>query len=251
MVSTIVPGAAGAGALGVDDRLARGPATGAPPQLRDGPASADRVEVSSASLAVARESVREAMAQVQQALVIGQEAQAMLVKVQALARAGSEGVQAELTALLDNYARRVEGAAAQGASLITGSDIAIHAEPGAAPLIAPGIDLRLKAAPKAGDLLQVPSDAQADDAALPQAAQASLDGLQIAMGRLLEVSRALEAHQGFIGAAEGAVAAGVRHDLDAEGARLLALQVRQGLEAAGARAIANAEPQAVLALFRA
>jgi hypothetical protein len=43
----------------------------------------------------------------------------------------------------------------------------------------------------------------------------------------------------------------VRTDLDADGARLMALQVRQGLEAAGAGAIANVEPQAVLSLFRA
>jgi hypothetical protein len=60
--------------------------------------------------------------------------------------------------------------------------------------------------------------------------------------------RSLEAHQGFLGAAE---AASVRSDLDADSARLMALQVRQGLESANNLAIANTEPQAVLSLFRA
>jgi hypothetical protein len=68
------------------------------------------------------------------------------------------------------------------------------------------------------------------------------------MGRLLDSARALEAHQGFLGAAEGA--AGMGAALDADGARLMALQVRQSLEALGAASIANVEPQAVLALFR-
>jgi hypothetical protein len=72
-----------------------------------------------------------------------------------------------------------------------------------------------------------------------------------AMSRLLDAAYSLEAHQGFLSAAAGATAS-VRHDLDADGARLLALQARQGLQAlSGATPIANAEPQAVLSLFRA
>jgi hypothetical protein len=67
------------------------------------------------------------------------------------------------------------------------------------------------------------------------------------MGRLVDSARSLEAHQGFLAAAE----AGARGDFDADGARLLALQIRQGLDAAGGAPIANAEPQAVLSLFRA
>ncbi|MEJ0059510.1 MAG: hypothetical protein WDM79_08050 [Terricaulis sp.] len=75
--------------------------------------------------------------------------------------------------------------------------------------------------------------------------------MQQGLERLSEALRALEAHQGFLGAAQGAANANVRTDLDADAARLLALQVRQGLDAAGGAAIANVEPQAVLALFRA
>jgi hypothetical protein len=86
---------------------------------------------------------------------------------------------------------------------------------------------------------------------LGQAVQRSLEALQEAMGKLLDSARGLEAHQGFLGAVEGALAGNVRDDLNTESARLLALQVRQGLEGMGAEPIINAEPQAVLALFRA
>ena len=249
MVSNIVPGATGANALGADHRFPRSSNTAQRPQ--NTPAAAgDQVEVSSASLAAVRESVRNAIAQLREALAVGQEAQAMLVRAQALARAGGENAQNELDALLSGYSGRVDDAAAQGAALVTGADVSVLAEPGAAPFTAPGVDLRLKAEPGEGDILLISSNAQIDDPNLPQQVLGSLENLQAAMARLMEVSNSLEAHQGFIGAAEGAVAAGVRHDLDAEGARLLALQVRQGLEAAGSPSIANAEPQAVLALFR-
>lgn len=248
MVSSIVPGAGAGGALGLDPRLARN-ANAATPQQRDAQASSDTVEVSAASIALARESVREAMAEVQLALALGQDAQTMLVKVQELARDG--GSQEDLQALLDDFSARVEDAASRGATLVTGRSISILAEPGGAPILAAGVDLRLKADPKAGDVMQVSSEAAVDDAGLAAAAQASLEGLQRAMSGLQDVARSLEAHQGFLGAAEGALKSSVRSDLDAESARLLALQVRQGLEAAGARSIANAEPQAVLALFRA
>lgn len=250
MVSSIVPGATGAAsALGVDPRLTRN--TGAPvPQQRDAQTSGDSVEVSAASIAMARDSVRQAMAEVQLALGLGQDAQAMLVKVQELARDGGDSGQAELETLLGQFSQRVDDAVSRGATLVTGRDVSILAEPGGAPLTAPGVDLRLKADPKPGDVFQVSSEATVDDRGLAGAAQVSLEGLQRAMSNLQDVARALEAHQGFLGAAEGALKSSVRQDLDAESARLLALQVRQGLEAVGSRPIANAEPQAVLALFR-
>lgn len=250
MVSSIVPGAAGAGgALGLDPRLSRN-ANAATPHARETQSAADQVSVSPASIALARESVRGAMAEVQLALALGQEAQAMLVKAQDFARSGGADAQAEFDAMLASFSQRVDDAVTRGATLIAGKDISILAEPGGAPLTAPGVDLRLKDEPKPGDVMQIARDAAVDDRGLAHAAQMSLDGLQRAMANLQEVARALEAHQGFLGAAEGALKSSVRHDLDAESARLLALQVRQGLESAGARSIANAEPQAVLALFR-
>jgi hypothetical protein len=179
--------------------------------------------------------------QVHQALAVGHDAQAMLMSVQSIAR--GEGAQADLDALLSGYGQRVDAAIAQGARVAAGEDVAVQAEPDAPPVTIAGVDLRLGR----GAIL-VGLGARADDSGLANAAQRSLEALQDAMTRLLDHARALEAHQGFLGAAAGA--AGVRHDLDTDAARLLALQVRQGLEGAGAP-IANVEPQAVLSLFRA
>ena len=237
MVTNIVPGTTGAGALGVDTRYARPSPQAAKRETAPG---GDRVELSSAAIGAARDSVRDGLMQVHQALAVGHDAQAMLVRVQAIAR--GEGGQAELDALLSSYSQRVDAVIAQGARVAAGEDIEVQAEPDAAPVAIAGVDLRL------GDGAIPLAGARADDPALAQTAQRSLENLQAAMTRLLDNARALEAHQGFLGAAAGA--AGVRHDLDADGARLLALQVRQGLEGAGAP-IANVEPQAVLSLFRA
>ena len=245
MVSSIVPGATSAAALGVDTRYTRAQHSAA--EQRETPANADRVELSAASLAAARESVREGVAALQEALALGREAMSMLLKAQGVARGA--GSQADLDAALKEFTERLESAVARGSRLAVGEDVAVHAEPGAPPVVLDGVDLRLKSAPGPDDVITVSAKARADDEALAEEAQRSLDRLQEAMSALLDSTRALEAHQGFLGAVESAV--GVRRDLDTDGARLLALQVRQGLETAGAPAIANVEPQAVLTLFRA
>ena len=165
----------------------------------------------------------------------------MLLKAQAVAR--GEGNQADLDAALSNFTQRLEAALERGGRVAAGEQLAVQAEPGSAPVLIEGADLRL-----GGEVIAISANASAADPALPNAVQRSLDNLQDAMSRLLESVRALEAHQGFLGAVEGA---GVRADIDTDAARLLALQVRQGLEAAGAAPIANVEPQAVLSLFRA
>lgn len=234
MVSSIVPGATSANALGVDTRFSRA----AQPQRREDAVQGDQVELSAAAISSARESVRAGMAQVHEALAAGHDAQAMLVKLQSLAKSGDQDA---LTDALKSFSERVEAAINRGASVLSGEDVTVQAEPGGAPVTIPGVDLRLD-----GGVILVSADAQAN-ASLGQAAQKSLENLQEAMGRLVDSARALEAHQGFLAAAE----AGARGDFDADGARLLALQVRQGLEAVGGVAIANAEPQAVLSLFRA
>lgn len=234
MVSSIVPGASNTNTLGVDTRFSRT----AQPQRREDAVAGDKVELSSAAISGARESVRSAMAQVHEALAAGHDAQAMLVKLQSLTKSGD---QAGVTDLLSAFAQRVDSAIGRGAFVLAGQEVGVQAEPGASETTIAGVDLRL-----GGDTLLMSGDANADEATL-QAAQKSMENLQAAMGRLVDSARALEAHQGFLSAAE----AGARGDFDADGARLLALQVRQGLEAAGAVSIANAEPQAVLSLFRA
>jgi len=239
MVTSIVPGMTGASAQGVENRYAK-------PQAQPQRDSAyDRVEFTSSTISNARDSVRNALVQVHQALAVGHDAQAMLVKAQTLSRTGGEGAQAELSSLLAGFSQRVEAAIAQGARIVAGEDVSVQAEPGAAPAMVAGVDLRLNGE----GAVTLTADAKVDDPALAQSAQRSLENLQEAMSGLLDSARALEAHQGFLDAAQGATS--VRHDLDADSARLLALQVRQGLQSVGGAPIANVEPQAVLSLFRA
>lgn len=234
MVSSIVPGASNQHTLGVDTRFSRP----AQPQRSETSMQGDMVELSGAAITAARDSVRSGMSQVHEALAAGHDAQAMLVKAQAMAKSGD---QAGITDLLSAFEQRIDSAIGRGAAVLTGQDVSVQAEPGAAPVNISGVNLRL-----GGDVLLVSGEASADEKTVAQA-QKSMENLQEAMGRLVDSARSLEAHQGFLGAAE----AGARGDFDADGARLLALQVRQGLEAAGGVSIANAEPQAVLSLFRA
>lgn len=250
MVSSIIPGTAGANALGVDQRYARPGQTAAQQQRDEAVRQGDRVEVSAASLSAVRESVRAALSDVHQTLALGHEAQTMLVQAQALARSGDADAQAELDAVLAQFASRVDAVVGQGVRLAAGATMSVQAEVGAASIEVSGVDLRLKDDPAANDVIQVRQGANVSDPNLARDAQASLDQLQKAMERLLDSARSLEAHQGFLSAAESA-AMGVRTDLDADGARLLALQAKQGLEKIGAASIANVEPQAVLHLFRA
>lgn len=244
MVSSIVPGATGnVGTLGVEPRLTRTP--GQLQLANSETAKTDRVDVGGAAAwASARESVRAGLSQVHQALAVGHEAQSMLAQAQGLARSG--GSQEDLAALMRNYAERLDSILGQGGGVAAGDDIAVHAEPGAAPVVVQGADMRLKQTPGEADVLALSSQAQITDADLNQMLQRSFEKLQAAMDKLFASARALEAHQGFLGAAEAANAANA--NLDADGARLIALQVSQGL--AGGGAIANVEPQAVLSLFK-
>lgn len=235
MVSSIVPGMSGVTTGAVDARLGR---IATPATQQESAAIADRIDTK-AALNALRESVRSALQQVHQTLAIGHDAQAVLVRAQGMVRDGAGG--AALSELLNGYQARVEAHIAQGARLAGGENVVVEAETGA-PVTISGVDLKLNG----NGPIKLSLSADGSESATEL--QRALEALQPAMGRLLDAARALEAHQGFISAAEGA---GVRHDLDADGARLLALQARQGLEKAGVGAIANVEPQAVLSLFRA
>jgi len=251
MVSSIVPGTTSATALGVEPRYTRAQ-TGAPAQTaNDSVAQGDRVDVSDAAAwRASSESVSAGLAQLNEALSAGRDVYGLLNNVASLAQ-NPDASPADLADLLGQVQQRVNGAISQGASILTGADISVQAEPGAPPVTVQGLDLRLSDNPGANAVIAVSSDADlSDPQALGQAAQRSLTSLQSGMERLTESARALEAHQGFLGAVAGSIG-GVRGDLDADSARLLALQVRQGLDAAGGASIANVEPQAVLSLFRA
>jgi hypothetical protein len=81
------------------------------------------------------------MAQVHEALAAGHDAQAMLVKLQALSKSGD---QAGVTDLLSAFGQRVDSAIGRGAFVLAGQDVGVQAEPGAASVTTiPGVDLRL------------------------------------------------------------------------------------------------------------
>jgi hypothetical protein len=241
MVSSIVPGTAGVGALGVDTRFNRHQSAGAqatPANLGAG----DSVQMSGpAAWAAARESVTSGLQQLDAAMSVGRDAQTMLLAAQ------SAESQGELDALLGNYQSGVSDAISNGAVLVGGGAISVQAEPSAAPFVIDGANLQLGAS---GGVLSLSGAAQLSDPAFQGQVQNSLDAVGSMMTRYNEAARGLEAHQGFLGAVNDANA-NVRTDLDADGARLMALQVRQGLEASSVGAIANIEPQAVLSLFKA
>ena len=247
MVSSILPAGVGAGAPSAEARF---PRPSVPTGVKqDASANADRVDVSGpAAWAAARESVEGGLTQVRLALNLARDAQTMLLKVQTLV-ADPGSTQADLAGVLQDYDARFTAAASQGNALISGQSIHVQAEPGGVPLVVTGADLSLKSEPAPSDQLSFSRNASLGDrAVLAQRVQDSINQLQGLMEHLGEANRALEAHQGFLGAAQRSVS-GVS-DLNADGARLLALQVRQGLEAAGSGSIANVEPQAVLALFK-
>jgi hypothetical protein len=244
MVSSITPNAAGANALGVDHRYMRGQSP-AQSQARNEAARGDRVEIGGAAAwAASSQSVREGLNQVHQALALGADAQSMLVQVMQIARDG--GDQKQLDDVLSAFAERVEAAIGNGAKLVSGGSLSVQAEPNADLVSVAGADLRLS--DEAGSVLQLTTASKVSDADLLKAAQTSLESLQKAMESLLDAARSLEAHQGFLGAISTSE---VANDLDADSARLLALQIRQGLDAMGGASIANTEPQAVLQLFKA
>lgn len=224
MVASITPNTTGAGALGVETRMAR-------PQLtlpqKPQSQAADEASVSEAAAAwrAAQASVSDGLAALDLALAAGREALLRLNEAGEAARHGGD-----VNAALAAYAATLDKAQS---ALLTGQSLQIDAEPGASPLVVEGLDAHALA-PRG-----------ADPAEIARAAQDGAAQLQQHLLRFEAAARGLEAHAGVLSAAGEA-----RRDVDADGARLLALQVRQEL-GASALAIANAQPASVLALFRA
>ncbi|HVY83942.1 MAG TPA: hypothetical protein VG943_02325 [Caulobacterales bacterium] len=245
MVSSITPGATGANALGVDTLFTRH--TRRPGQASDANANGDLVQLGdAANWRAASDSVSAGLSQIQQTLDIGEDAKDFLSQVQSLANSDDPDAQSQLKDLLTSFAARVDAAVKGGLGLIAGGDLSVQAEPGAAPLTIAGLDLRVSDSSQSGGVFSFSSQAQVGPQ-LADAARASRDTLNAGLDRLTDAARSLQAHQGFLGAA---TANGVNGDLDADSARLLALQVSQGLSDLGGGAIVNVAPQSVLALFK-
>jgi hypothetical protein len=256
MVSSIIPGVtnpSAQGSLGVEPRVPARPGGSVERSEESGATKRDQVAIGdTAAWAAARESVRAGLEQVQTALDVGRAGQVLLARIDELAEAYREdpdAAEADLAAALAKFAERVEAAIAEGARLLAGEDVSVQAEAGATPISVEGLDLRF--AVGAGGVFEFDAEARFGDnpAALSEAVAHSRAALQAGLQRLADSARALEAHQGFLGVLAGA-ANGVRDDLDADAARLVALQVRQDLDGLSGAAIANVEPKSVLSLFR-
>ena len=192
------------------------------------------------------------------ALAAGREGARLLSQLRDLARSATtadDATRADLNtkfqALLGQYGDTIDGAISGGADLLAGKSLTVALDAGSAPVTISGYDLRLKENPGSEDALRLSTSSNLLDpgSALSAArdADASLARVDTALGRLSGASQQLSAHDQFLASLDGA--ANVNEPADAEGARLLALQVRQSLLDSNT-AIANSAPQALLSLFR-
>jgi flagellin len=248
----------------------------AQPQARTGvqadrtaPAFADAVAVDPARLEhredvrLVREDIADARAGLDWALAVIREARSALIEARDVALRAADPAAPDAARAAHDVAFRsalqklgmaVDAALAEGAPLLAGEALAVEADPDsdAAHAIA-GLDIRLKAAVTGEEALLLTRGASvADRAGAEQSAQAadrSLQRIDAGVRRLEGEGARLDQHGRLLGALHAALAQQVEPDLGAEAARLMALQVRQ--ELAGANApIANARPNALLALFR-
>ncbi|MBU6407817.1 MAG: hypothetical protein KGS44_11890 [Alphaproteobacteria bacterium] len=167
-------------------------------------------------------------------------ARQLAVRLNAVAAAAREGRAEDAAALGTQAKTQVSEAIAAGASLMAGQTLRL--ELGAQPYIVEGADLRFEAPPKG--LLSAPGGAETLASAALQAAAQARD----LAARWDKAAQWVSAHEGVLAAAER-LGRDAARDLDADGARLMALQVRQSMTDSGL-AIANSDPQTILALFR-
>jgi flagellin len=150
------------------------------------------------------------------------------------------GFQADLSTISSTVA----GASVDGVNLIDGST--------AAGATVSGVDLSI-----GGPLIGLASDSSLSDpasaAAIADQLGSALDNVGQAVGQLAAQGQALQTHLSLVAqaglASQPGLAASVNTGLDADGARLAALQVSQQLSGSTG-ALASQAPQAILALFR-
>jgi hypothetical protein len=203
--------------------------------------------VLSSSWSAARESVRQALTDLDLTLAT---ARATLRTLGRIEEAASAGDPTGAIALLAQLHEDVDRAIKAGARALTGAPVRVATEGEAAPVEILGMDLRLKGEAQPDDPMRLSRAClTADPSALAGLARESIARVYCGYDRLQLAARRLQAHDGFLALAEGGAPSGVMSDLNADAARLLALTVRQGLsEASGS--IANARPDSLLSLFR-
>jgi flagellin len=210
-----------------------------------------------------REDVAEARAGLDWAIGIVREARGALVEARNAAQRAADPnapdaarVAHDVTfrAALQQLGLAVDTAISAGAPLLSGDSLSVDADPDSdAGHQIGGLDIRLKNAVTGDEALLLTRGASAADRTgaeeAARAADRSLVRFDAGLRRLEGESARLDQHERLLGALDTALAQNVAPDLDAEAARLMALQVRQDLAGANL-SVTNARPNALLALFR-
>jgi hypothetical protein len=187
----------------------------------------------------ARESVRSGQAALTLSAAAGRQAASYL---DSIATAAREGRSDDVAALDEQLRAHVTSSIEAGASLLAGGSLKVDLGGEGATFSVDGSDLRFPAQPRQG--LDSPGAAEA----IGSAAEVAAKEIRTTATRWDEAAQRVSAHEGVLAAASR-LGAGATQDLNADGARLMALQVRQSLGDGGI-AIANADPKAILALFK-
>ena len=223
MVSIVPTGSTSIGATGVPG-LTR-------PDARERSPSSDAatpavIEDASTESAwrIARQNAADALKILDLAVSFGQSALEFARQGAAAARDGDASTLAAATEKLRAALAEADSA---GVGLLRGEDFTASLEPGGGALTVEGVDF----------------------SALLLSDSENLGQAQSALSNWTNIARRLETHTALLGVVEQGVASSVRQDIDADAARLLALQVKQGLSATGA-SLVNAKPSSVLGLFR-
>lgn len=187
---------------------------------------ADSLAVAETGVRGALSQVRGARGQIDVAVAGGREAAGILSQLRDLGRAASEGPEGlaalpQAQALTQRFEQVVAATIAAGGRLLAGESLTATIDPAGGSVSVDGLDLRAAA-----------RDATSGDAArLWSSAQDALTKTQTALVRWEDTEARLRSHQEVLTLAQDGSVQGVSLDLGAEGARLLALQVRQALQA--------------------
>jgi flagellin len=239
--------------------------TDGPRPQRADPAIGDLVQLSSPSqtdVLQQRDRLDAAQGRIGVSLAAAREALGVLGQISELAQRGADpAIPAEARALqqgaFEGFLSRLEQIVARAdeasGGLVTGVSVRVEVQTAGLSIEIEGVDLRLQAAPDGDAALQLSlNDHVRDQSGAKKTARAvelSIANVSAALVRLDEGAERLARHDNVLGALDAALSAQVAQDLDADGARLLALQVRQSLAGTNVH-ISQHAPKALLALFR-
>jgi flagellin len=161
------------------------------------------------------------------------------------------GLDADFQGILKTIDQIATSASFQGVKMLDGSagDLSFKADTsGEATITLPGQDFTVggPVLSLAGSDLLGSSD---DIASLLGQVDAASAGLTQHLSQMSARSEQIQGHLSVVGQLQSALSGGQTADLDADGARLQALQLQQALSGQGA-GVANQAPQTLLSLFR-